>query len=100
MTNPSTPTNGKPLSHEEILRYEEIELIVQAAASLGISKVRLTGGEPLVRLGFVELVRLLARIPGIDDLSMTTNGTLLARYATELAEETPLRFWPLLKSEG
>jgi cyclic pyranopterin phosphate synthase len=81
------PPEGVPWrSHEEILRYEEIELIVQAAASLGISKVRLTGGEPLVRLGFVELVRLLARIPGIDDLSMTTNGTLLARYATELAE--------------
>ena len=81
------PPEGVPCrSHEEILRYEEIELIVQAAASLGISKVRLTGGEPLVRLGFVELVRMLARIPGIDDLAMTTNGTLLARYAAELAQ--------------
>ena len=81
------PPEGVPCrSHEEILRYEEIELIVQAAASLGISKVRLTGGEPLVRLGFVELVRMLARIPGIDDLAMTTNGTLLARYAVELAQ--------------
>jgi cyclic pyranopterin phosphate synthase len=73
-------------SHDEILRYEEIELIVRAAASLGISKVRLTGGEPLVRLGFAELVRMLARIPGIDDLAMTTNGTLLARHAAELAQ--------------
>ncbi|TEU22363.1 MAG: GTP 3',8-cyclase MoaA [Anaerolineales bacterium] len=72
--------------HHEILRYEEIELIVRAAASLGISKVRLTGGEPLVRLGFVEFVRMLARIPGIDDLAMTTNGTLLAEYAAELAQ--------------
>jgi len=72
--------------HHEILRYEEIELIVRAAASLGISKVRLTGGEPLVRLGFVEFVRMLARIPGIDDLAMTTNGTLLAQYAAELAQ--------------
>ena len=81
------PPEGVPWrSHEEILRYEEIELIVRAAASLGISKVRLTGGEPLVRLGFVELVRMLARIPGIDDLAMTTNGTLLARYAAELAQ--------------
>jgi cyclic pyranopterin phosphate synthase len=81
------PPEGVPYrSHEEILRYEEIELIVRAAASLGISKVRLTGGEPLVRLGFVELVRMLARTPGIDDLAMTTNGTLLARYAAELAE--------------
>ena len=81
------PPEGVPWrSHDEILRYEEIGLIVQAAASLGISKVRLTGGEPLVRLGFVELVRMLARVPGIDDLAMTTNGTLLARYAAELAE--------------
>ncbi len=81
------PPEGVPCrSHEEILRYEEIELIVQAAASLGISKVRLTGGEPLVRVGFVELVRMLACIPGIDDLAMTTNGILLARYAAELAQ--------------
>ena len=81
------PPEGVPWrSHEELLRYEEIELIVQAAASLGISKVRLTGGEPLVRLSFVELVRMLARIPGIDDLAMTTNGTFLARHAAELAE--------------
>jgi cyclic pyranopterin phosphate synthase len=81
------PPEGVPCRlHDEILRYEEMELIVRAAASLGINKVRLTGGEPLVRLGFVELVRLLAHIPGIDDLAMTTNGTLLARYAAELAE--------------
>jgi cyclic pyranopterin phosphate synthase len=81
------PPEGVPWrSHDEILRYEEIELIVRVAASLGISKVRLTGGEPLVRLGFAELVRMLARIPGIDDLAMTTNGTLLARYAAELAQ--------------
>jgi len=72
--------------HEGVLRYEEIETIVQAAAELGISKVRLTGGEPLVRLGIADLVRMLARIPGIDDLAMTTNGILLARYAEELAE--------------
>jgi len=70
--------------HEEILRYEEIETVVRAAASLGISKVRLTGGEPLVRKGLVDLVAMIARIPGIDDLAMTTNGTLLAHYAGEL----------------
>ncbi len=81
------PPEGVPWRpHEEILRYEEIELIVRAATSLGISKVRLTGGEPLVRLGLVELVHKLAHIPGIDDLAMTTNGTLLARYAAELAQ--------------
>jgi cyclic pyranopterin phosphate synthase len=72
--------------HEEVLRYEEIETIVQAAADLGISKVRLTGGEPLVRLGIVELVRRIARIDGIDDLAMTTNGVLLAGYAQDLVD--------------
>lgn len=70
--------------HEDILRYKEIEMVVRAAAELGISKVRLTGGEPLVRLGMVDLVAMLARIPGLDDLAMTTNGILLARYAQEL----------------
>ncbi|MBN1135133.1 MAG: GTP 3',8-cyclase MoaA [Anaerolineae bacterium] len=72
-------------AHGEILRYEEIALIVRAAAELGICKVRLTGGEPLARLGLPDLVRMLAAIPGIDDLSMTTNGTLLARHAQALA---------------
>ena len=72
--------------HEDILRYEEIETIVRAAAEMGISKVRLTGGEPLVRPGIVDLVRILAHIPGIDDLAMTTNGILLPRYAAALAE--------------
>lgn len=81
------PPEGVPYRpHEEILRYEEIETIVRAAAELGISKIRLTGGEPLVRQGIVALVRNLARIPGIDDLAMTTNGILLSRYAADLAE--------------
>ena len=80
------PLEGVPWhSHEEILRYAEIEIIVRTAAELGINKIRLTGGEPLVRRGIVDLVRALARIPGIDDLAMTTNGTLLARYAEDLA---------------
>jgi cyclic pyranopterin phosphate synthase len=57
---------------------------VRAAADLGISKVRLTGGEPTVRLGIVNMVAMLACIPGIDDLAMTTNGILLAHYAEEL----------------
>lgn len=81
------PPEGVPWRpHEEILRYEEIETIVRAAAELGISKIRLTGGEPLVRLGIVDLVRMLSRIPGIDDLAMTTNGVLLSRYALALAQ--------------
>jgi GTP 3',8-cyclase len=70
--------------HNEILRYEEIERVVRAAAGLGIHKVRLTGGEPLVRAGVVDLVAMLAHIPGIDDLAMTTNGILLPRYADDL----------------
>ncbi len=71
--------------HAAILRYEEMLLIIRAAAELGIHKVRLTGGEPLARLSLPEFVRMVAAVPGIDDLSMTTNGTLLARYAATLA---------------
>ena len=74
-------------AHDEILRYEEIETVVRAAAALGITKVRLTGGEPLVRPGIVDLVRMLARVEGIDDLAMTTNAILLNDYAKSLAQE-------------
>ena len=69
----------------EILTFEEIETVVRAASELGISKLRLTGGEPLARLGIEDLVGMLARVPGLDDLSMTTNGTLLADKAEALA---------------
>jgi cyclic pyranopterin phosphate synthase len=80
------PPEGVPWRpHDEILCYEEIETVVRAAADAGITKVRLTGGEPLVRPGVVALVRMLAQVPGIDDLSMTSNGTLLPRYAADLA---------------
>ena len=79
------PAEGvKLIPHDDILRYEEIYTIVKAAAELGIDKVRLTGGEPLARLGIADLVRMLARINSIDDISMTTNGILLSKYATEL----------------
>ena len=79
------PTNGVYLmSHGDILTYEEIYLIVQAAAELGINKIRLTGGEPLVRSGLSRLIQMLAQIDGIDDISLTTNGTMLSRYAAEL----------------
>lgn len=79
------PPEGIPLlSHEEILNYEEICIVAQAAAELGIVKVRLTGGEPLVRTGLTHLVAMLAQIEGIDDISMTTNAELLERYADEL----------------
>jgi cyclic pyranopterin phosphate synthase len=80
------PEEGvKPLQHSDILRYEEITTIARAAANLGIRFIRLTGGEPLARLGLINLVAALAAIPGIEEISMTTNGTLLAKYAEQLA---------------
>lgn len=71
-------------SHADILSFEEIIAIVEAAASLGIGRVRLTGGEPLVRRDIVSLVRSIASTPGIRDISMTTNGIFLEQYATDL----------------
>jgi len=79
------PAEGISLmSHNDILTYEEIYTVARAAAGLGINKIRLTGGEPLVRLGLPELIQMLAKIEGVDDISLTTNGTLLGRYAAEL----------------
>jgi cyclic pyranopterin phosphate synthase len=74
------------LPREEILSYEEIHNVVLVAVSMGISKVRLTGGEPLLRPELSKLVRMLSRIEGIDDISLTTNGRLLSKYASELKE--------------
>jgi len=71
-------------SSGEILRFEEIQRFVQVAARLGIREVRLTGGEPLVRKGVCRLVEMLAAVPGIDDLAMTTNGVLLPEHAEAL----------------
>jgi cyclic pyranopterin phosphate synthase len=71
-------------THESTLRYEEIARVVQAAATIGVSKIRLTGGEPLVRLHLNRLVSMLVSIPGIEEVSMTTNATLLTKYAAEL----------------
>jgi len=79
------PAGGVSLmEHSDILSYEEIHTITRAAVELGITKIRLTGGEPLVRAGLPELVQLLAGIDTIDDISLTTNGILLANYADEL----------------
>jgi cyclic pyranopterin phosphate synthase len=69
---------------DEILRYEEILKIVKLAVSRGITKVRLTGGEPLVRKDVVSLIRQLSSLTGLQDLSMTTNGLLLADFASSL----------------
>lgn len=70
--------------HESILSNEEIIRVIRAAASYGIGKVRLTGGEPLVRLGFVQLCEDIAAIPGIEELTLTTNGLLLPGMAHDL----------------
>ena len=81
------PREGVPLMpRSEILSYEEIATVVRAAAEMGISKIRISGGEPLVRDGLVKLIAMLSRIEGVDDLSLTTNGVLLAGQAVQLAE--------------
>lgn len=70
--------------HSEILRYEEIEETVSVFVSLGVRKIRITGGEPLVRRDLPVLIRKLAAIPGVEDLALTTNAVLLARDAQAL----------------
>ncbi|HEX7493253.1 MAG TPA: radical SAM protein [Bacteroidales bacterium] len=79
------PEEGiKLFRHEEILSFNEIAGFTKVAVSKGVTKVRITGGEPLVRKGITALVRMISDIKGIEDLSMTTNGTLLKQYAYEL----------------
>ncbi len=76
------PEEGvEKLRHEDILRFDEIVRIVRALASLGVRKVRLTGGEPLIRRNIVELVREIHAVPGIETIAMTTNGVMLADMA-------------------
>ena len=70
----------------ELLSDDEIIFLVQVGASLGVNKIRLTGGEPTIRPGVVELVRRIAQVPGIQDLAMTTNAILLKELARPLAE--------------
>src|SRR5215210_6763023 len=74
------------LEREELLGFEETARLVRVLASLGVDEVRLTGGEPLVRRDLAVLVRMLARTPGVNDLSLTTNGVLLDRLAAPLVE--------------
>ena len=79
------PEAGIPLiSHQDVLSYEEILRIVRVFATEGISKVRLTGGEPLIRKGIVDFISRLSRIGEIKDLSLTTNGVLLKELASDL----------------
>jgi cyclic pyranopterin phosphate synthase len=72
------------LEHSQILSYESIINIIQALAELGINKIRLTGGEPLVRKGIADLVRQTGKIEGIEEIALTTNGQLLSEYAQSL----------------
>lgn len=81
------PPEGVPqITHSELLSYEEIWTVVRVAAELGINKVRLTGGEPLVRADFPQLVKMLSQIEGIEELALTTNGVFLKKYALELKQ--------------
>jgi cyclic pyranopterin phosphate synthase len=81
------PPEGLPhKSHDEILRYEEIVRAVRAVLPLGLTRVRLTGGEPLVRPGLPDLVGMLHAVGGLRDIALTTNGQLLKRFAGPLRE--------------
>jgi cyclic pyranopterin phosphate synthase len=74
------------LPRADLLTFEEIERLTEVFVSVGVDKVRLTGGEPLLRRGLPELVRRLSGVPGVKDLAMTTNGVLLGRHAESLRE--------------
>ncbi len=76
----------KPLEHKDILQYEEIARILRIAVHKGVRKVRITGGEPLVRKNITRLIKMIRSIEGIDELSLTTNGILLEHFAEELAD--------------
>jgi cyclic pyranopterin phosphate synthase len=79
------PAGGIPkLDHDGILRYEEIMRIARIAVHMGISKIRITGGEPLVRKDVLYLCENVAKIPGLKSLSLTTNGVLLSQFADSL----------------
>jgi cyclic pyranopterin phosphate synthase len=81
------PAEGvRDLGHDNILSFDEIARVVEAAVALGVTKYRLTGGEPLVRKDVVRLVERLAGIEGVKELVMTTNGTLLAQHAKALKQ--------------
>ncbi len=72
------------IDHKEIISFEEIVEVVKLSVSRGIDKIRITGGEPLVRKGIVDLIRMIAEIPGVKDFGLTTNGINLKKYAQQL----------------
>ena len=72
------PKEGiRQISHDEILTFDEIARVCRIGAELGISRIKLTGGEPLVRKGIEDLAEMICRIPGIEQVTLTTNGILL-----------------------
>lgn len=79
------PVEGiQQLKHEDILTFNEIIEVLKYAVGIGINKIRITGGEPLVRKGIVDLISMIKKVKGVNDLSMTTNAILLDRFANEL----------------
>ena len=71
------PNGIEKIPHDRILRDEDIIDIVSEAVKIGIRKIRITGGDPMVRKGLFELIRKIKQVPGIEEITMTTNGTLL-----------------------
>ena len=83
---------------KNILTFEEIWEIVKVSVSLGITHIRITGGEPLVRKGCADLILGIRKIPGVETITMTTNGVLLGNYAKQLKEAgflAPLQPWEI-----
>jgi len=79
------PEEMEFMPRDEVLTDDELLLVIRVAAELGVRKVRLTGGEPTVRAGVVDLVGRIAQVPGIQDLAMTTNGVRLSQLSQALA---------------
>ena len=80
------PNGIECVGHKDILSFEEIRQIAACGAKLGITKIRLTGGEPLARKGCPQLIRMLKEIPGMEKIAMTTNGTLVRAILPQLVE--------------
>lgn len=82
--NDATVKTGKFLAHSDLLSYEELLRVVRLAVDMGMNKLRLTGGEPLVRRGVLDFIHQLSLLEGLDQVRLTTNGVLLAEYAEKL----------------
>src|SRR3989338_3591033 len=81
------PAQGiEPVAHQRVLAFEEITRLVRIFVSLGIKRIRLTGGEPLVRKGIIDLIESIVDIEGVQEVMLTTNGIFLPGYAAEIKE--------------